>query len=119
MAEATVSDQQEREKLEVRAADAERHAAKLAELEGEMEEVRGKERLASLHRMLGVWDGYISIALLVDDYATAVPQARDGATPFPRGIERHAGGGGCPASRAPPDCASSPPWCPRRPNPKP
>ncbi|KAL1495658.1 hypothetical protein AB1Y20_016524 [Prymnesium parvum] len=30
-----------------------------------------QERLASLHRMLTVWDGWVSIAMLVDDYATA------------------------------------------------
>jgi len=33
-----------------------------------------QERRASLHRMLAAWDGYISIALLVDDYAHAVAQ---------------------------------------------
>lgn len=33
-----------------------------------------QERLASLHRMLSLWDGWASIALLVDDYATAAPQ---------------------------------------------
>ena len=33
-----------------------------------------QERRASLHRMLAAWDGYISIALLVDDYPAAVAQ---------------------------------------------
>ena len=36
-----------------------------------------QERRASLHRMLATWDGYISIALLVDDYAAAVAQGLD------------------------------------------
>ena len=30
-----------------------------------------QERMASLHRMLAAWDGYISIALLVDSYVDA------------------------------------------------
>ena len=33
-----------------------------------------QERMASLHRMLYQWDGYVSIALLVDSYADAAPQ---------------------------------------------
>ena len=36
-----------------------------------------QERRASLHRMLATWDGYISIALLVDDYPSAVAQGLD------------------------------------------
>ena len=33
-----------------------------------------QERMASLHRMLSVWDGYVSIALLVDVYDEAAPE---------------------------------------------
>jgi len=33
-----------------------------------------QERRASLHRLLATWDGYISIALLVDDYDAAVAE---------------------------------------------
>ena len=33
-----------------------------------------QERTASLHRMLGVWDGYVSIALLVDVYDEAAAE---------------------------------------------
>jgi hypothetical protein len=33
-----------------------------------------QERTASLHRMLRVWDGYVSIALLVDVYDEAAPE---------------------------------------------
>jgi hypothetical protein len=33
-----------------------------------------QERLASLHRMLAAWDGYVSIALLVDSYDEAAPE---------------------------------------------
>ena len=33
-----------------------------------------QERTASLHRMLTVWDGYVSIALLVDSYDEASPE---------------------------------------------
>jgi len=31
-----------------------------------------QERVASLHRMLAMWDGWTSVAMLVDDYADAV-----------------------------------------------
>lgn len=36
-----------------------------------------QERTASLHRMLNVWDGYVSIALLVDSYEETAPEGID------------------------------------------
>ena len=36
-----------------------------------------QERLASLHRMLAVWDGWISIAMLLDDYAASAEAGFD------------------------------------------
>lgn len=36
-----------------------------------------QERTASLHRMLGVWDGHVSIALLVDSYDEAAPEGME------------------------------------------
>ena len=36
-----------------------------------------QDRVASLHRMLAAWDGWVSIAMLVDDYETAVIKGMD------------------------------------------